>query len=132
MKKILVLILLALSFNSFANQEFVDFIKDKTIFLAFDDGDIHEVTFSENRLGVVTGNYRDERGKLVQGMSLKFIISDEGLEYLRLHKGLKSPSGTYRYPMLIFIPLIIESGETRTYVDARWGNYKHPLVFIEE
>lgn len=133
MKKVLsAVLILFLSFSVSANEEFINFIKTKKVSLAYDNGDVHEVTFQENRFGVVTANYKDEEGNLVKGMSLKIITSEEGVDYLRAYKGLRSPGGnTYKYPMLVFIPVKVISGETRTFVDARWGYYLEPLVFLE-
>lgn len=113
-----------------ANSDFLSFISDKTVELAFDNGEIHTVTFEENRLGVLTGIYTDENGKNVKGISLSFIRSGWGEEYLRLYKNRTAPMGTYKYEMLVFLPTVIATGETRTYVDARWGYYKKPVVHI--
>ncbi|TNF00955.1 MAG: hypothetical protein EP326_05600 [Deltaproteobacteria bacterium] len=128
MKNLLALTLL-FCFNAFGNETFLDYVKEKSIKLAYDDGDVHTITFSENEFGIVTGNYADENGKQVIGMPVKFVI-DDGIEYMRLYKDRHSPVGTYKYAMYVFIPTQFTPGESTAYVDARWGHYKRPLFFI--
>ncbi len=128
MKKLIALTLL-FSFNAFGNEAFLNYVKERSIKLAFDDGDIHTLTFTENEFGIVTGNYTDENGKQVVGMPIKFII-DDGVEYLRLYKDKRSPVGTYKYAMYVYVPTTFTPGESTAFVDARWGSFKQPLFFI--
>lgn len=128
MKKLILLVLLC--FSAQANSDFLNMIKNKEINLAFDDGEINTISFTTNKYGITTATYRDERGKEVKGMSLRFVIIDD-VEYLKLYKDRKAPSGTYKYSIKIFIPTDYRPYKSKAFVDARWGFFKRPLFFIE-
>lgn len=79
---------------------------------------------------MVTAVYGDGINRQTIGMSIQFIWND-GIEYMKLYKNKKSPIGIYRYAMFVYIPTQFAPGETKAFVDARWGYFERPLMFIE-
>ena len=135
MKFFVVLSFMFFSLTSFAgDQTCFDNLLDKKVLLAFDDGDIHQITFKKNRLSIITANYaNDDTGEpYYKNIVASCMWQVHGESFIDLYKDRKSPIGTYRYAVRIRLPIEIINGQSTAEADLRWGYNKYPTIFVKD
>jgi hypothetical protein len=112
--------------------EFLDAVKAQAITLAWDDGSIHRILFDTNAYGVTTATYYlvhqregqpDALEKATGGSPLKLQASSDQ-RLLVLTGPSESPIGTYKYPLIVLIPMkesFLSTARSRARANLRWN-----------
>jgi len=131
MKTITLILLMLLNLNAFSSDyDCVESYLDKKVVFAFNDGDVDYLRFFENQYGVVIANY------YASGRDVIRKIKVYCLEYPKevfLTSSEPSPSGPYKQPIKLYLPVDVVSGESEAQIDLRWGEFyvPYPKVFLE-
>ena len=113
-----------------SDYECVSSYLDKKVVLAFNDGDVDYLKFFENQYGVVTANYYASSRDVIRKIK---VYCKEFPKEIFLTSSLSSPSGPYKKPVKLYLPVDVISGESEAQVDLRWGEFyvPYPKVFLE-
>ena len=121
-----------ISLNSYANEyNCVENYLDKKIIFAFNDGDVHQVSFYKNEFDVVTARYSEYKGNEVYSQVKVYCL--EYSDQIMLFKQKNDRGVPYKFPVHIELPIDIVTGESRAKVDLRWGRFYDPMptIFLE-
>ena len=131
MRVLALLFFLGLNLNLKASDyECVTGYLDKKVVLAFNDGDVDYLRFYENDYGVVTATYHASTREVIRQI---LVYCPDYSDEIYLTSNRPSPSGPYKDPVKIYLPVDINHGESEAKVDLRWGKFyvPYPKIFIE-
>ena len=121
-----------------STEQFVKQIESQDLLFGFQDGDIHLLRIERNELGISTARYGRMGGETIYDhMVLRECRApNEGGRYrykvyLEAFKDLHSPSGTYKYPARLLIPVGLPP-KALGYADLRWGYFNSVILVLRK
>jgi hypothetical protein len=114
---------------------FVAHLSGTVVRIGFLDGDIHELSFVTNELGIVTGTYRLPQGQEVYSKMelLECLDASTQKTFLMFYRPAGDDHG-YRHAARVLVPVdtaLFESKRLPSLVDLRWGTWKSVVLLLK-